>query len=70
MNGIVTETHQTLHHTFIGMKSEVEVRQRFLEFQKAEQFFILQRFTDLRFNGVRLFVNLLQEIQERRRRSR
>ena len=52
------------------MKGEVEVGQRFLQFQHAEEFFVLQRFPHLRFDAVRLFINLLQEVQEGRRCGR
>lgn len=61
MQGAVPETHEPFHYVFIGVKGEVEVGQGFLEFQHAEEFFVLQGFPDLGFDDVGLFVNLLQE---------
>lgn len=54
MDGTVAKTHEALHDVFIRMKGEVEVGQRFLQFQHAEEFFVLQRFPHLCFDAVRL----------------
>ena len=64
MEGTVPEAHEALHHVFIGVKGEVEVGQGFLQFQHAEEFFVLQGFPDLGFDDVGLFVDLLQVEQE------
>jgi len=63
----VPEAHQAFHDVFIRMKGEVEVRQRFLKFEEAEEFLVLQRFADLGLDDVGLFVDLLQVEQEGRR---
>ena len=48
----VSKPHQTLHHVFIRMQGEVEVRQRFLQLEHTEELLVLQGLSDLRLDDI------------------